>query len=524
LLAVKQQQQQQGWLLLVLAWAADEEQTRPVLYPSSACDSEEGGGLGRVPIPGREVSAFQGKINNRTIMSGRFSAVEMLDLFRKVPNDLIARTESGGSFSIVGLVVMLILFYVEFWGWMSPPYEGTVSIDGRQSMEFMPIRFNITMMDLPCEYVSVDVYDALGYSAQNVTRLIDKWHLSGDRVKGVYAGRNLEQHDIVMFDEEHVDLAALHANGIHSVPLSTDSYVPWLQEHDWTFVAFHAPWCGWCKKLLPTWEAFAERAEASLPTLTVVQVDCVENPKLCQDAQVKAYPTMRLLKGDEFVTDYRQDRTVDMLMRFAELHVTSPKGATLDMGTGVHNSKFPGCQVSGLIMANPVPGTFQIEARSLHHNFNPAMTNLSHIINSLAIGEEPRRVDANRISRILPAQHTQLRVLDSNVYVVDAYHKAPHHYIKVVPTDYRMRDRAPIRDYQMVALSQMMHYEVDQVPEAKFTYEFSPLVVSVAQEETHWIDFMTHLCAIVGGTFSVLGLLDSLFYKLFGSFESGINR
>ncbi|CAN0424387.1 unnamed protein product, partial [Discosporangium mesarthrocarpum] len=34
----------------------------------------------------------------------------------------------------------------------------------------------------------------------------------------------------------------------------------------------YAPWCYWCQQLAPTWEAFAEEAERSLPQLKVVKV------------------------------------------------------------------------------------------------------------------------------------------------------------------------------------------------------------------------------------------------------------
>ncbi|CAN0478757.1 unnamed protein product, partial [Discosporangium mesarthrocarpum] len=37
---------------------------------------------------------------------------------------------------------------------------------------------------------------------------------------------------------------------------------------------------------------------------------------------------------------------------------------------------YPGCQLSGFIMVNRVPGNFHIEAHSKHHNINPPMTNV----------------------------------------------------------------------------------------------------------------------------------------------------
>lgn len=42
------------------------------------------------------------------------------------------------------------------------------------------INFNITMLDLPCEYAAVDVLDVLGTNQQNVTKNIEKWNLDKD--------------------------------------------------------------------------------------------------------------------------------------------------------------------------------------------------------------------------------------------------------------------------------------------------------------------------------------------------------
>lgn len=33
-----------------------------------------------------------------------------------------------------------------------------------------------------------------------------------------------------------------------------------------------------------------------------------------------------------------------------------------------------------------VPGNFHIEARSIHHNLNPVVSNMSHVVNQLTFG------------------------------------------------------------------------------------------------------------------------------------------
>lgn len=68
--------------------------------------------------------------------------------------------------------------------------------------------------------------------------------------------------------------------------------------------------------------------------------------------------------------------------------------------------------------------------------------------------------------------------------------------------------------YQMLAQSQIMHYNEMEVPEAKFSYDLSPMAVLVSSKGRRWYDFVTSVCAIIGGTFTVVGLIDAILYKI----------
>ena len=125
--------------------------------------------------------------------------------------------------------------------------------------------------------------------------------------------------------------------------------------------------------------------------------------------------------------------------------------------------------------------------------------------NSLNTGRESSHSSVRRFPRSTSHVNTQL-------------HQAFHHYIKVISTHYekqRMFGRAAtkVQGYQMVAQSQLMHYAEDDIPEAKFSYDLSPMAVLVSSEGRRWYDFVTSLCAIVGGTFTVVGLLDNAMHK-----------
>ena len=81
------------------------------------------------------------------------------------------------------------------------------------------------------------------------------------------------------------DLETLHQNGENAVPLGMDTFAPYIAENEYVFANFYAPWCIWCQRLAPTWEAFAEAIEAQKFGIKVVKIDCVVNRDLCAEVR-----------------------------------------------------------------------------------------------------------------------------------------------------------------------------------------------------------------------------------------------
>merc|ERR1712157_392180 len=50
------------------------------------------------------------------------------------------------------------------------------------------------------------------------------------------------------------------------------------------------------------------------------------------------------------------------------------------------------------------------------------------------------------------------------------------------------------------------------IPGVYFFYEFSPLMVQISEKRTPFFHFITQVCAIIGGVFTVTGLLDRVVY------------
>ena len=390
------------------------------------------------------------------------------------------------------------------------------------------INFNITMLDVPCEYATVDVLDVLGMNQQNVTKNIEKWNLDEGAQRRMFQGRNREQRDLLHDSHTHPSIEELHQNGENAVPMTKDAFGPFIEENEYVFANFYAPWCVWCQRLAPTWEAFAEKVEAGQFGIKVVKIDCVEHRDLCAEQVIRAFPTLRLYKGGKAIApDYREDRTVDALTSYIErtldLHAkiasSSPEHREKIERTLFADSEFPGCLLTGFLLVNRVPGNFHIEARSKYHNLNPTLTNVSHVVHDLTFGP-PMTKEYREKLLLLPKDFQQMESpLANRVYVVPKIHNAYHHYLKVVSTHYEvgrgLGGKNTVLQYQMVVNSQVMHYNDDEIPEAKFNYDISPMSVVISSKRRAWYEFITSLMAIIGGTFTVLGIIDGMLHKVF---------
>ncbi|ORY25681.1 hypothetical protein LY90DRAFT_706246 [Neocallimastix californiae] len=83
--------------------------------------------------------------------------------------------------------------------------------------------------------------------------------------------------------------------------------------NDMWFIMFHAPWCGHCKQLAPTWNSVAYHLKGEI---NVGKVDCTANGRICQQMNIQGYPTLKIVQGKES-TEYRGSRQIDEILNFA---------------------------------------------------------------------------------------------------------------------------------------------------------------------------------------------------------------
>ncbi|XP_022740372.1 endoplasmic reticulum-Golgi intermediate compartment protein 3-like isoform X2 [Durio zibethinus] len=166
-----------------------------------------------------------------------------------------------------------------------------------------------------------------------------------------------------------------------------------------------------------------------------------------------------------------------------------------------------GCRVYGVLDVQRVAGNFHISVHGLNINvaqmiFGGAThVNVSHMIHDLSFGPK------------YPGLHNPL---DGTVRILHDTSGTFKYYIKIVPTEYRYisKEVLPTNQFSVTEYFSPMN-EFDRTwPAVYFLYDLSPITVTIKEECQSFLHFITRLCAVLGGTFALTGMLDRWMYRL----------
>jgi hypothetical protein len=164
-----------------------------------------------------------------------------MDFYRHVPSDLTEATALGAFMSACAMLVMAVLFISETLAFSASNIVTSIAVDENTEPQIR-LNFNITLLDVHCDYVSVDVWDALGTNRQNVTKNVDKWQLDDEGKRRIFSGRNRETRELI-HDEHDMSLEEMHeAEGVHAVTLTKENFAGFLEENPMAFIDMYAPW------------------------------------------------------------------------------------------------------------------------------------------------------------------------------------------------------------------------------------------------------------------------------------------
>ena len=447
--------------------------------------------------------------------------LKQTDFYRKIPRDLTEGTLGGGGLSVVGAFVMFLLFILEFRAFLTPQVQTNVLLDANAD-EMIQINFNVTLPRLPCHLASLDVTDILGYRKVNMTRNIRKWKLTSDGSQKV-----AEMHDVIQAPK-HEDEGTHPEDPIEKAPsLNKDNFKPFVERHGLVLVNYFAPWCYWSRRLAPTWHhtaALVSRKPYGYDT-KLAMVDCTDASavNLCYDAHINAFPTVVVYREGKLDSHehYHGDRTAEAFLKFIEgvragLHHETAKALGHKVATTQENAntKIPvakgpqGCLIAGFLEVKRVPGSLAIAAHSKHHSIQAAMINTTHKITHFSYGKV---LPTKRSFGFLAGVYDSANRLAGTYWKTNGANHTHEHFLKVVSTVYRYSSGRETNAYKYTAHSHE-YQDNDRFAAARFTYDLSPMSVIATQSYMPFYHFITSACAIIGGVFTVIGLLDAVLY------------
>ncbi|EIE27037.1 DUF1692-domain-containing protein [Coccomyxa subellipsoidea C-169] len=166
-----------------------------------------------------------------------------------------------------------------------------------------------------------------------------------------------------------------------------------------------------------------------------------------------------------------------------------------------------GCNIFGWLDLQRVAGNFRV---SVHVEDFFALTRLqadttginsSHIIHRVSFG---------------PTFPGQVNPLDGAERILDKESGTFKYFLKVVPTEYQWSagTRTTTNQYSVTEYDTVVHKGEMQMPSVWFSYDISPISVTISEIRKSFAHLLVRFCAVVGGVFAVTGMFDRWVHRI----------
>eukprot|EP00929_Paragymnodinium_shiwhaense_P057577 TRINITY_DN28825_c0_g1_i1.p1 TRINITY_DN28825_c0_g1~~TRINITY_DN28825_c0_g1_i1.p1 ORF type:complete len:365 (-),score=53.90 TRINITY_DN28825_c0_g1_i1:67-1161(-) len=196
-----------------------------------------------------------------------------------------------------------------------------------------------------------------------------------------------------------------------------------------------------------------------------------------------------------------------------------------------------GCRVFGYVKVNRVPGNVHLSTYSHSYLFGSLYQetrniNITHKINHISFGVDTDIAHVKRnfkgtgvvspldgmLQVVLPKSTTTTttRQDDLGFHFGSLFGGSSNtaifeYYTKVVPTTYVPLGSPPVNVFQFTANSNKIVNQ--QMPSLYLRYDFAPVTVKYTERRESFSHFLVQICAVIGGVFTIAGMLDSFIHK-----------
>ncbi|KAG4999537.1 hypothetical protein JHK87_020609 [Glycine soja] len=379
-----------------------------------------------------------------------FNKLRNLDAYPKVNEDFYNRTLAGGVVTVVSAAVMLFLFFSELSLYLYTVTESKLLVDTSRG-DTLHINFDVTFPAVRCSILSLDAMDISGEQHLDIRHNIVK--------KRIDANGNVieERKDGIGAPKIAFPASYLFSqvNNVIERP---------LQKHGGR-LGHDEKYCGSCFG--------AEESDEH----------CCNSCEEVREAYRKKGWAMTNMD------------LIDQCQR--EGYVQRVK-----------DEEGEGCNLQGSLEVNKVAGNFHFATGK---SFLQSAIFLADV---LALQDNHYNI-SHRINKLSFGHHFPglVNPLDGVRWVQGPTHGMYQYFIKVVPTIYTDIRGRVIHSNQYSVTEHFKSSELGvAVPGVFFFYDISPIKVNFKEEHTPFLHFLTNICAIIGGVFTVAGIIDSSIY------------
>mmetsp|Transcript_55690 Transcript_55690/g.120327 ORF Transcript_55690/g.120327 Transcript_55690/m.120327 type:complete len:368 (-) Transcript_55690:189-1292(-) len=198
-------------------------------------------------------------------------------------------------------------------------------------------------------------------------------------------------------------------------------------------------------------------------------------------------------------------------LKDAYLDANLPYNHILD--TAVQCKSSVGCRVHGDVEVSKVAGNVHValgkstvrDGKHIHE------FNIKEVNDGFNTSHEIHRLDfGDHVNGVLSPLAGSAKIVNHGAYMF-------HYYIKLVPTLFLDGERA-VYTHQYSVTAQEKNVllrpgELSGLPGVFLVYEFTPFMVQKIERKVPLSHFLTSCCAIMGGVFTVAGVIDRVLYK-----------
>ncbi|EWM28250.1 endoplasmic reticulum-golgi intermediate compartment protein 3 [Nannochloropsis gaditana] len=401
-----------------------------------------------------------------------YERLRRLDYHPKTKDDFKVRTAYGGATSVVALACMIFLFFTELKYSMEKEIVDHMYVNSSRDTRLL-FNFNLTFPSVSCSLLSADALDPLGNKQEGVESHVFKTRL--DSMGNPIAAKTWHKLGDTFTEE---DLLLKHEE---------DSRAQLEEEEEQE-------------------EKLGEEGDGQ-------QVGEDGKPRgrnlkrrKCGDCYGAGEPGQCCNTCAEVKQAYDSKGWA-----FIGLNVEQCKQENLQVSFG--DGAEEGCNIHGSLLLTHdsgnvhfAPGEQLRQSGALNVadlvTFTFLQFNVSHEIHHLSLGEE------------FPGFRSPLS--NQKRSVADGYGMYQY-YLKVVPTIYKHLSQPPTVSNQYAVSEHIRHINPGSnrgLPGVWFFYDTSPVHVEFQERRKGLLPFLTSVCAIVGGVFSVFGVVDGVVHNL----------